>query len=105
MLAAVLSVFTAVAAVVPAAAVEGTVSQHYDGEIKGQGQSIEYKFGIGISGDFEFTVGGALGKYGIQFYDATGISMRTKAVIQESLPINSIFQPAHIQSRFQRLKR
>lgn len=44
MLAAVLSVFTAVAAVVPAAAVEGTVSQHYDGEIKGQGQSIEYKF-------------------------------------------------------------
>lgn len=72
MLAAVLSVFTAVAAVVPAAAVEGTVSQHYDGEIKGQGQSIEYKFGIGISGDFEFTVGGALGKYGIQFYDATG---------------------------------
>lgn len=72
MLAAVLSVFTAVAAVVPAAAVEGTVSQHYDGEIKGQGQSIEYKFGIGISGDFEFTVGGALEKYGIQFYDATG---------------------------------
>ena len=46
----------------PAAAVEGTVSQHYDGEIKGQGQSIEYKFGIGISGDFEFTVGGALEK-------------------------------------------
>lgn len=71
-LTAVLSVLTVIAAAMPVSAVEGAVSQHYDGEIKGQGQSIEYKFSVGISGDFEFVIGGQLEKYGVQFFDATG---------------------------------
>lgn len=71
-LTAVLMTVTIFASALPASAVEGAVSQHYDGEIKGEGQVIEYKFGIGIAGDFEFSVSGDLQKYGISFSDAMG---------------------------------
>lgn len=71
-LAAVLSVLTVLATVMSASAAEGAVSQHYDGEIKGQGQTVEYKFSVGISGDFEFSVTGQLQKYGVQFFDDAG---------------------------------
>lgn len=71
-LACVLSIFTAFAAVMSASAVEGSVSQHYDGEIKGEGQETDYKFSVSIAGDFEFSVTGELEKYGVQFFDATG---------------------------------
>lgn len=71
-LAAVLSILTVLATVMSASAVEGAVSQHYDGEIKDQGQTIEYKFSVGISGDFEFSVTGQLQKYGVQFFDDAG---------------------------------
>ena len=71
-LAAVLSAFTVLATVMSASAAEGAVSQHYDGEIKGQGQTVEYKFSVGISGDFEFSVTGQLQKYGVQFFDDAG---------------------------------
>lgn len=71
-LACVLSVLTAFATVMSASAVEGSVSQHYDGEIKGEEQSTDYKFSVSISGDFEFSVTGELEKYGVQFFDAVG---------------------------------
>lgn len=71
-LACVLSVLTAFATVMSASAVEGSVGQHYDGEIKGEGQSTDYKFNVSISGDFEFSVTGELEKYGVQFFDAVG---------------------------------
>lgn len=95
MLATVLSVFTAVAAVVPAAAVEGTVSQHYDGEIKGRGQSIDTSSESAYRVILNLQSAVRLKNTEYSFMTQQGISMWTKAVIQESLPINSIFQPAH----------
>lgn len=57
---------------ISASAVEGSVSQHYDGEIKGEGQETDYKFSVSIAGDFEFSVTGELNKYGISFFDVAG---------------------------------